>query len=177
MNIRGKVDAGEITKNSFGVYSNNGKINIWDTGCLTAKGGKAAIHLPVELKSDALKISAGEDENNAEQIAPDSLESQKYVSISAQNQEPTEPPTQPPTEAPTEAPVLLGDADGNGEVDAIDATLLQRHATMIDVPFDEKQLMNADIDGDGELTIVDATFIQRYATHIKTPYPVGEPIT
>lgn len=162
MNIRGKVVAGEITNNSFGVYTtNNGKINIWDTGCLTAKGGKAAVQSSVVLESDALKISAGEDENSAERITLNSLKSQKYVSISAQSEEPTEPP------------VLLGDADGNGEVDLVDATVIQRHTTMIAVPYDEAQLMCADIDDDGSLTIVDATFIQRYATKVQTPYKIG----
>lgn len=79
-------------------------------------------------------------------------------------------------EKPTEPPVLLGDADGNGEVDLVDATVIQRHTTMIAVPYDESQLMCADIDGDGDLTIVDATFIQRYATHIMTPYKIGEAV-
>ncbi|MBQ6499040.1 MAG: leucine-rich repeat protein, partial [Ruminococcus sp.] len=78
-----------------------------------------------------------------------------------------------PTEAPTEPPVLLGDADGNGEVDLVDATVIQRHTTMIAVPYDEAQLMCADIDDDGSLTIVDATFIQRYATKVQTPYKIG----
>lgn len=71
-------------------------------------------------------------------------------------------------------PALLGDADGSGEVDTIDATIIQRYATKVAVPYDEDQLMNADIDGDGDLTIVDATFIQRFATKVKTPYPIGE---
>ena len=74
---------------------------------------------------------------------------------------------------PTE-PQKLGDADGNGEVDVIDATVIQRYTTLINVPYDKAQLMCADIDGDGDLTIVDATFIQRYSTMIKTPYDIGE---
>lgn len=72
-----------------------------------------------------------------------------------------------------DTPVLLGDADGSGEVDLVDATVIQRHTTMIAVPYDESQLMCADIDGDGSLTIVDATFIQRYATKVQTPYKIG----
>lgn len=70
--------------------------------------------------------------------------------------------------------VKLGDADGSGEVDEVDATIIQRYVTMIAVPYDEDQLMNADIDGDGDLTIADATFIQRYATGVKIPYAIGE---
>lgn len=87
---------------------------------------------------------------------------------------PTEPATQEPTTAPTLAPVKLGDANGDGEVDSVDATVVQRAATRIQVPYSEEQLMCADIDGDGSLTIVDATFIQRYDSKIAVPYPVGE---
>ena len=75
-----------------------------------------------------------------------------------------------------EPELVLGDANGDGEVDTVDATVVQRHATMIAVPYDEEQLMRADIDVDGELTIVDATFIQRYSTKIDTPYAIGEVI-
>ena len=71
---------------------------------------------------------------------------------------------------------ILGDANGDGNVDTVDATLVQRYATGMKVPYDEALLMCADVDGDGSLTVVDATFIQRYATHIKIPYPIGEEI-
>ena len=71
---------------------------------------------------------------------------------------------------------LLGDADGSGEVDVIDATAVQRKIVGLNVPYTDDILMRGDIDGDGELTIVDATFIQRYSTHVKTNYPIGEPI-
>ena len=70
--------------------------------------------------------------------------------------------------------VKLGDADGSGEVDEVDATIIRRYVTMIAVPYEVDQLMNADIDGDGDLTIVDAAFIQRYATGVKIPYAIGE---
>ena len=76
----------------------------------------------------------------------------------------------------SEENTILGDADGNGEVDMTDATVIQRVVTMIAVPYDEEQLMRADVDGDGELTVVDATFIQRYSTKVQTPYPIGEEI-
>ena len=71
---------------------------------------------------------------------------------------------------------ILGDANGDGDVDAVDATVIQRVATNIAVQFDDAQLMCADVDEDDSLTVVDATFIQRHCTHIKTPYPIGEPI-
>ena len=75
------------------------------------------------------------------------------------------------------AQALLGDANGDGEVDMVDATIVQRAATNLKVPYSEEQIMCADIDGDEELTVVDATFIQRYATKIATPYKIGEPIS
>ncbi len=71
-------------------------------------------------------------------------------------------------------PIFLGDANGDGDVDSVDATIVQRAATRIQVLYSEEQLMCADIDGDGALTIVDATFIQRYDSRISVPYPVGE---
>ena len=71
---------------------------------------------------------------------------------------------------------ILGDANGDEDVDSVDATIIQRVCTMIKVPFSEEQLMCGDVDRDGSLTTVDATFIQRYSTHISTPYNIGEPI-
>ena len=75
---------------------------------------------------------------------------------------------------PEALPAKLGDANGDGEVDSVDATIVQRAATKIQVPYSEEQLMCADVDGDGSLTIVDASFIQRYDSKIAVPYPVGE---
>ena len=71
---------------------------------------------------------------------------------------------------------ILGDANGDEDVDSVDATIIQRVCTMVKVPYSEKQLMCADVDADGYLTTVDATFIQRYSTYITTPYKIGEPI-
>ena len=71
---------------------------------------------------------------------------------------------------------VLGDANGDGDVDVVDATVIQRYCTMIDVPYTEEQLMRGDVDGDGYLTSVDATFIQRYCTFLYTPYDIGETV-
>lgn len=76
----------------------------------------------------------------------------------------------------TSSGYVLGDANGDGEVDLIDATVVQRACTMINVPYSEEQLMCADIDGDGTLSLVDATFIQRYCTSVSTPYNIGETV-
>ena len=67
----------------------------------------------------------------------------------------------------------LGDADGSGDVDITDASVVQHKLIGAWVPYMEEQLMCADIDGDDSLTMVDATFIQRYSTHIEIPYIIG----
>ena len=69
---------------------------------------------------------------------------------------------------------LLGDADGSGEVDAVDATVIQRAATKVKLPYDQKTLMQGDVDDDGELTVIDATFVLRYTSLAPTPYRIGE---
>lgn len=74
-------------------------------------------------------------------------------------------------------PVILGDIDGDGEATILDATLAQRYATRVAIPYDEAHVnKSGDVDGEGEVTALDATFIQRYATRVKVPYPIGEPI-
>ena len=69
--------------------------------------------------------------------------------------------------------VLIGDADGDGEVTSVDVTFIQRYLAHLDVPegFNEAA---ADVDGDGEITSVDVTFIQRYLAFIEVPYPINE---
>ncbi|WP_405356420.1 leucine-rich repeat protein [Ruminococcus sp.] len=71
---------------------------------------------------------------------------------------------------------LSGDADGDGQISTIDATILQRYLARLSVPYDEETLMNADVDGDGELSVIDVTVILRYCARIRTPYPVGQRI-
>lgn len=67
----------------------------------------------------------------------------------------------------------IGDADGSGEVDITDASVVQYKLIGAWVPYMEDQLMCADVDGDDSLTMVDATFIQRYSTYIEIPYIIG----
>lgn len=67
----------------------------------------------------------------------------------------------------------LGDADGSGDVDITDASVVQHKLIGAWVPYREEQLMCADVDGDDSLTMVDATFIQRYSTYIEIPYIIG----
>ena len=56
---------------------------------------------------------------------------------------------------------LLGDADLSGEIDIIDATMIQRRLVGL-ATFSERQERLADTNRNGETDIIDATYIQRY---------------
>lgn len=72
------------------------------------------------------------------------------------------------------AGVILGDADSDGEVTAVDAAAVSR--TVLRLPCAAFDKLAADVDSDGDITIVDATFIQRSAAGINVPYPIGKQI-
>lgn len=69
---------------------------------------------------------------------------------------------------------LIGDADGSGEVNICDATVIQRYLSAIKVLFPEEIIMHGDIDGNGNLEIFEATLIQRWLIEIPVPYSIGE---
>jgi hypothetical protein len=71
--------------------------------------------------------------------------------------------------------VILGDADGDGEVCITDATIIQRDVAKITVIKDDFR-RSADVDNDGIITIMDATNIQLWLAQISLAYPIGEPI-
>ena len=70
-------------------------------------------------------------------------------------------------------PVILGDTDGNTEVETIDATLIQRYHAGLELGLFDSE-MRADVNGDGVIDIIDATFILRYLSGMDIPYDVGE---
>ncbi len=72
-------------------------------------------------------------------------------------------------------PAILGDVDSDGEVNIIDATVLQRYLVNIRAKhFNEAA---ADVDADGTITIVDVTFLSRSLVGIPTPCKgIAEPI-
>ena len=76
---------------------------------------------------------------------------------------------------PTDPPetYILGDVDGNGEVDSADATLIQRYTVELST-LSEKQLLAGDVDGDGFVTTIDATFVQRYVAKMSVKYDIGK---
>ena len=69
---------------------------------------------------------------------------------------------------------LRGDADGDGEVTIMDATVIQRTLAEIPTPYIDKKA--ADVDGDG-LNITDATSIQRYLAEFDNIYHINETVT
>lgn len=69
---------------------------------------------------------------------------------------------------------LRGDADGDGEVTIMDATVIQRTLAEIPTPYIDKKA--ADVDGDG-LNIIDATNIQRYLAGFPNIYHIEESVT
>ena len=57
--------------------------------------------------------------------------------------------------------VMMGDANGDGNVDIRDATTIQRHIADIDT-LSDISMIAADVNHDNRVTVDDATFIQRY---------------
>lgn len=70
---------------------------------------------------------------------------------------------------------LLGDVDGNGTVEAVDATWTQRHIGQI-VTLSDQQLAAADVDQDRAITPIDVTLIQRYLVDMKSSDDIGKTI-
>ena len=71
---------------------------------------------------------------------------------------------------------VLGDADGNGDIEILDVTVVQRVVADIPVADSDSAARNGDVDGSG-LNITDATWIQRYLVSIATPYEIGTLVT
>ncbi len=57
---------------------------------------------------------------------------------------------------------MIGDVNGDNNVDSLDAVLVQKYASQ-KATFDERQLYVADVNDDGYVDILDATEIQKYA--------------
>ncbi|HCA04651.1 MAG TPA: hypothetical protein DEO32_02005, partial [Ruminococcaceae bacterium] len=69
--------------------------------------------------------------------------------------------------------VLLGDANGDGEVSIKDVTSIQKHISALEKISDDN-LKAADVNGDGVVDIDDATLIQKHLAYYKVDYPIGE---
>ena len=62
---------------------------------------------------------------------------------------------------------LKGDADDNGDVNVIDATVIQK-CLANQMSLDSINQANAEVDGDGAITVLDATMIQKFVASIIT---------
>lgn len=82
-------------------------------------------------------------------------------------------------DAPVEVTFVLGDVDGSGNVDIVDATFAQRYATHVDIPEDilDGIVIRGDVDENDELDSSDVTFIMRHLIRVATPYSIGETVT
>lgn len=85
----------------------------------------------------------------------------------------TEPTTEPTTVPPVS--VILGDVNGDKEVNVNDATLIQKVSADL-LTLSAEYAKAADIDGDGSISIKDATLIQKYIVGINTGYNIGSAI-
>ena len=72
---------------------------------------------------------------------------------------------------------ILGDVNGDGDVDVLDATLIQRSRVGYSTGVSEEELQRrGDINGDNAIDVTDATLIQRHRAGYDIGYPIGEPI-
>ena len=69
---------------------------------------------------------------------------------------------------------IRGDADGDGTVTILDATVIQRRLVELPTPSFDKRA--ADVDSDG-LNITDATWIQRYLAEFDNIHHINETVT
>jgi len=69
-------------------------------------------------------------------------------------------------------PYILGDADGDGELNVRDVTAIQR--VIAEAEPEGFDMTAADADGDGKVTVADATLIQSYLAEMPVELPIGE---
>ena len=89
--------------------------------------------------------------------------------------QPTIPPSQPTT--PTVTPgvtYMIGDVNGNGGIDVLDATYIQMFLAEIISEIDKTV---GDVNEDGSFDVTDATSIQRYLADYNDGYRIGQTVT
>ena len=68
---------------------------------------------------------------------------------------------------------LLGDADGDGDVDNVDAMFILRYSVHA-IGADRLNLAVCDVNGDGAVDNVDAMFVLRYSVHSIDRFPASK---
>ena len=133
------------------------EVPVWNLGAL-APGGVAVVY--VQFMDQAGNIGDG---------LPDSIEYDPSGITPTQTATPTPTPTTTPTLTTTPTPTrekLLGDVNGNGSIDSIDAALvLQFVADFID------SVSNADVNEDSEINSIDAALILQFGAALITRLP------
>ncbi|MBQ3265139.1 MAG: dockerin type I repeat-containing protein [Ruminococcus sp.] len=72
-------------------------------------------------------------------------------------------------------PRLVGDVDGDQNVDVIDATFLQRHLAGIAIPFEFDESA-ADADENGTADVIDVTHLQRWLIDLDQQLNISQPV-
>lgn len=72
--------------------------------------------------------------------------------------------------------VLIGDADGNGKINILDATAIQKHLVGLGT-LTSAGVTLADADQNGKVNILDATAIQKYLVGLNKDSLIGQPVT
>ena len=70
---------------------------------------------------------------------------------------------------------ILGDANGDNDVNIKDATAIQKHIAMLSM-LSANGVSLADVNGDENVNIKDATTIQKHIAGLPIEFPIGEPV-
>ena len=70
---------------------------------------------------------------------------------------------------------LLGDANGDGNVNLADAILASKHSLKL-ITLTDDSFLAADVNGDGDVELQDAILLQKYSLGFASEFPIGEPI-
>lgn len=139
--------------------SGNAKITTKEAGDYVFSFGISSSRLGVTYPEPSEDESS--EDNSSEQ--PSSDDSSSDDSSSEDNS----------SEEPSTESIVYGDVNGNGTVEILDATMLQRSLAQI-ITLDEGQLKRADVQGDGGVAIMDATLIQKKMAKAIDKFPVEE---
>ncbi len=137
---------------------------------------------PTEGAEPTEKPTTAPGETPTQEPTQEPTETQTDAPTDAPTQAPTQEPTEKPTEAPTDEPTqeptqeptvkpdyVVGDIDGNGKVEILDATWLQKHIANI-VKLSDDSLIRGDVNFDSKYDILDATLIQKFIANIITEF-------